>query len=224
MSGMSFEIAVMSRRSIRGFQNTEVPQDVLNKVFDIARWAPSNTNIQPWQTYVASGATRDALREKMMAAVKNGSPPNHDHKEPRRPIGQIWKDRRRECAAVLYHAMDISWEDKEARSAASFRNFELFDAPHVAFLCIDEAFGLSQAWDIGMYAQTLMLAMTANGLASCAQGTMGHHPEMVRDAFDLGPEVKVLFGLSFGYEDSSMKVNSAHTRRAALEDTVTFKC
>jgi nitroreductase len=223
MSEMSFEIAVMSRRSVRGFQNREVPQDVINKVFDLARWAPSNTNIQPWQTYVASGATRDALRGQMMAAVQNGSQPNHDHKEPRKPIRQVWKDRRRECAAVLYHAMDISWEDKQARSAASFRNFELFDAPHVAFLCIDEAFGLSQAWDVGMYAQTLMLAMTANGLASCAQGTMGHHPELVREAFDLGPEVKVLFGLSFGYEDTSMKVNSAHTERAALEDTVTFR-
>jgi len=223
MSEMSFEIAVMSRRSVRGFQNREVPQDVINKVFDLARWAPSNTNIQPWQTYVASGATRDALRGQMMAAVQNGSQPNHDHKEPRKPIRQVWKDRRRECAAVLYHAMDISWDDKQARSAASFRNFELFDAPHVAFLCIDEAFGLSQAWDVGMYAQTLMLAMTANGLASCAQGTMGHHPELVREAFDLGPEVKVLFGLSFGYEDTSMKVNSAHTERAALEDTVTFR-
>jgi hypothetical protein len=33
----------------------------------------------------------------------------------------------------------------------------------------------------------------------------------------------VLFGLSFGYEDTSMKVNSAHTQRAALEDTVTFR-
>ena len=223
MSEMSFEIAVMSRRSVRGFQDREVPQDVLNKVFDLARWAPSNTNIQPWQTYVASGATRDALRGQMMAAVQNGSQPNHDHKEPRKPIRQVWKDRRRECAAVLYHAMDISWDDKQARSAASFRNFELFDAPHVAFLCIDEAFGLCHAWDVGMYAQTLMLAMTANGLASCAQGTMGHHPELVREAFDLGPEVKVLFGLSFGYEDTSMKVNSAHTQRAALEDTVTFR-
>ena len=223
MSEMSFEIAVMSRRSVRGFQDREVPQDVLNKVFDLARWAPSNTNIQPWQTYVASGAARDALRGQMMAAVQNGSQPNHDHKEPRKPIRQVWKDRRRECAAVLYHAMDISWDDKQARRAASFRNFELFDAPHVAFLCIDEAFGLSQAWDVGMYAQTLMLAMTANGLASCAQGTMGHHPELVREAFDLGPEVKVLFGLSFGYEDTSMKVNSAHTERAALEDTVTFR-
>ena len=223
MSEMSFETAVMSRRSVRGFQDREVPQDVLNKVFDIARCAPSGTNIQPWQTYVASGAIRDALRKQMMAAVKNGSPPNHDYKEPRKAIGQVWKGRRRECAAVLYRAMDISWEDKEARSAASFRNFELFDAPHVAFLCMDEAFGLGSAWDVGMYAQTLMLAMTANGLASCPQGTMGHHPELVREAFDLGPEVKVLFGLSLGYEDTSMKVNSAHTQRAALEDTVTFR-
>ena len=88
---------------------------------------------------------------------------------------------------------------------------------------MDEGFGLSRAWDAGMYAQTLMLAMTANGLASCAQGTMAHHPELVRKAFDLGPEVKVLFGISFGYEDKTMRVNSAHTQRATIEDTVTFK-
>lgn len=223
MSKMSFETVVRSRRSVRGFKKREVPQDLLNKVFDIARWAPSGTNIQPWQTYVASGPTRDALREQMIAAVKNGSPPNQDYKEAQKPLGQVWKNRRRECAAVLYRAMNIPWEDKKARNAAAFRNFELFDAPHVAFICMDEGFGLSRAWDVGMYAQTLMLAMTANGLASCAQGTMAHHPELVRKAFDLEPEVKVLFGLSFGYEDTAMKVNSAHTERAAINDTVTFR-
>ena len=37
MSEMSFETAVKSRRSVRGFQNREVPQDILNKVFEIAR-------------------------------------------------------------------------------------------------------------------------------------------------------------------------------------------
>jgi nitroreductase len=52
---------------------------------------------------------------------------------------------------------------------------------------------------------------------------MGHHPDLVRAAFGLGPEVKVLFGISFGYEDTSMKVNEAITERAPLEDTVTFK-
>ena len=82
MSEMSFETAVKSRRSVRGFQRREVPQEVLNKVFDLARWSPSGTNMQPWQTYVASGAIRDTLREQMMTAVKNGSKPNQDHKEP----------------------------------------------------------------------------------------------------------------------------------------------
>ena len=179
--------------------------------------------MQPWQILVASGATRDLLREKMMAAVKDGLPPNQDFKSSGKPIGKLWKDRRRECAAVLYRAMDITWEDKKARGAAAFRNFELFDAPHVAFICSDEAFSLARAWDIGMYAQTLMLAMTANGLGSCAQGTMGHYPEFVREAFNLGEEVKVLFGISFGYEDKSMKVNTALTERSSIEDTVIFK-
>jgi len=45
----------------------------------------------------------------------------------------------------------------------------------------------------------------------------------VREAFGLGPEVKVLFGLSFGYEDTAMQVNRAYTERAPLHETVTFK-
>ena len=223
MSQMSFEEAVRSRRSVRGFLDRPVPQDVMEKVFDIARWSPSGTNMQPWQTFVASGELRDTLREQMMARVQSKVAPDQDHKDPKRSIGQIYKDRRRECAAVLYRSMGIDWEDKPARAAASFRNFELFDAPHVAFLCMDESFGLGSAWDVGMYAQTLMLAMTANGLASCAQGTMGHHPDLVREAFGLGPEVKVLFGISFGYEDPTMRVNKAHTERASLTETVTFR-
>lgn len=223
MSQMPFEEAVRSRRSVRGFENRSVPQELLDHVFDIARWAPSGTNIQPWQTYVASGALRDRLRDQMMERVRSKVPPNVDHKGTKSVMGQVYKDRRRECAAVLYRAMEIDWEDKPGRAAASFRNFELFDAPHVAFLCMDEAFGLGNAWDVGMYAQTLMLAMTANGLASCAQGTMAHHPDLVRDAFGLGPEVKVLFGISFGFEDLSMKVNDAQTERAPLGETVIFK-
>ena len=54
-------------------------------------------------------------------------------------------------------------------------------------------------------------------------GYMGHHPDLVREAFGLGDEVKVLFGISFGYEDVSMQVNKAHTERVPLTETVTFR-
>ena len=223
MTAMSLETAVRTRRSVRGFLPDPVPQETLNKVFELARWSPSGTNIQPWQVYVASGETRDALRAQFMQRAKDKHPANVDHQDSRGPIGEIWKTRRRECAAVLYDAMGVAWEDKPARAEVAFRNFELFDAPHVAFLCMNEVFGIGSAWDVGMYAQTLMLAMTANGLASCAQGTMAHHPDLVRNAFVLNDEVKVLFGISFGFEDPSMVVNTAHTSRAELEDTVVFK-
>jgi nitroreductase len=68
-----------------------------------------------------------------------------------------------------------------------------------------------------------MLAMTANGLASCAQGTMRNYPDLVREVFDLPPEMKVLYGLSFGYEDTNMSVNKAVTDRASVAENVRFR-
>lgn len=218
---MTLDDAVRSRRSVRGFLSNPVPAELLHKVFDLARWAPSGTNVQPWQVYVASGATRDALRTQFMERVANRVPAKPDHPEDGR-LGDPWRTRRRDCAKALYGAMDIAWEDKQSRAAASHRNFELFDAPHVAFVCINDAFGMQSAADVGMYAQTLMLAMTANGLASCAQGTMRHYPDLVRETFGVESEIKVLFGISFGYEDPSIPANGARTTRAELDESVVF--
>ena len=224
MQNSDFETVVKARRSIRGFLPDVVPQDILDKVFELARWSPSGTNIQPWETFVASGQTRDRLREAFIERARNKIPANPDHISSKKgKMGEPWKQRQRDCAAVLYDSMGVAWEDREARAKVGFRNFEIFDAPHVAFLCMNEHFGIGNAWDVGMYAQTLMLAMTANGLGSCAQGTMRHYPDLVRDAFDLGPEVKVLFGISFGFPDPNMQVNEAKTTRAPLLENVSFR-
>ena len=75
MTDMSLEAAVRARRSVRGFLPDPVPQETLDKVFDLARWSPSGTNIQPWQVYVASGATRDHLREQFMQRARTNTHP-----------------------------------------------------------------------------------------------------------------------------------------------------
>jgi nitroreductase len=222
MTDISLEEAVKGRHSVRGFLPDPVPQELLNKVFELAQWAPSGTNIQPWQVYVASGATRDALRTEFIHRAQTGQAPTLDYVDKGK-LGEPWRERRRDCAKALYSAMDIAWEDKEARQRASLRNFELFDAPHVAFLCMNEVFGVAAAADLGMYVQTLMLSMTAHGLASCAQGTMAHHPDLIRETFNLNPTIKVLFGISFGYEDPAVAANQARTVRAPLEESVVFR-
>ncbi len=219
---LTLEQAVRARHSVRGFLDTPVPQSVLEEIFELARWSPSGTNIQPWQVLVASGPLRDHLRAEMLRRIRDGEPQNPDHPDKGR-LGEPYRSRRRDCARVLYDAMGIEWEDKAGRSRAALRNFEMFDAPHVAFVCMDSSMGISAAVDVGMYAQTLMLAMSARGLGSCAQGTMRHYPDVVREAFGVGPEVSILFGISFGYPDPSIAANRARTIRADLAEHVTFR-
>lgn len=52
---------------------------------------------------------------------------------------------------------------------------------------------------------------------------MAHYPDLVRKTFDLDPAVKVLFGISFGYEDPSVSANKARTTRAPLSESVVFQ-
>ena len=73
-----------------------------------------------------------------------------------------------------------------------------------------------------MYAQTLMLAMTTYGISSCSQGTLRNYPDFVRETFGLPSEIKILYGISFGYEDPQVPANATRTERAPLEETVQF--
>lgn len=221
-SAEAFASLVRNRHSIRGFRPDPVPEELLQKVFEDARWAPSGTNVQPWHVLVASGATRDALRAGFLERFDAGVDQNRDHRSDGKTPG-VWMDRKRACARAMYGAMGIEWEDRPGRQRAARRNYELFDAPHVVFFGMHETFGLATAADIGIYAQTLMLSMTANGLASCPQGTLAAWPDFTREVFGLDPEIKILFGLSFGFEDPDMAVNTARTERATVAESVTFR-
>jgi len=220
---MSLEEAIRTRRSVRGFLNRPVDEETLKAVFDLAQWAPSNCNIQPWTALVASGALRDRIREQLMHNITNGVPPNPDYDYPDRFEG-AYRKRQVDCAVAMYSKMGIARDDTEGRMAATLRNFELFDAPHVAFIGMHKDFGTTVAVDVGMYAQTLMLVMTAYGIASCAQGSMRYYPDLVREAFGVDEEVRILFGISFGYEDPDVAANATRTKRAPLSENVTFKC
>jgi len=41
--------AIKGRRSIRAFKSKGIPKEIVEKLIDAARWAPSAGNIQPWE-------------------------------------------------------------------------------------------------------------------------------------------------------------------------------
>jgi nitroreductase len=214
--------AVYARRSVRGYLDKEVPQNVLNRIFEIAQQSPSNCNVQPWKVYVASGELKERLRKQMVENTVGAVPPNPDY-EYRGDFADEYRIRQVECAVALYSKMGIERGDKEGRMRAVLRNFEFFDAPYIAFIGMNPNFGTTVAIDVGMWAQTLMLTMVAFGLHSCPMGTMRNYPDMVRDAFDIQDGTKILFGISFGYEDPAVPANETRTTRDSISTNIVFK-
>ena len=51
---MDFEEVVVRRRSTRKFKEDPIPEQILNKVLETGRWAPSASNSQPWRFIVVT--------------------------------------------------------------------------------------------------------------------------------------------------------------------------
>jgi len=213
-----FEAIVASRRSVRAFRPDPVPLALIERVLTTAGQAPSNCNAQPWVVHIVSGAARDRMRTALMEAAASG---RSDPDIPRSDsyVGQ-YKARRISAAVALFEATGVGRHDDTARQQSFMRNFELFDAPHTAFLFMPRCFGMREAADVGMYAQTFMLALTTHGLGSCAQGAISHYSSVLRRELGVDEELACLFGISFGYPDEDHPSVAARTDRAPLSETV----
>ena len=214
--------AITSRRSVRGYLPDPVPAGTLEQVFEIAQQAPSNCNTQPWKVYVASGEVKDRLRDQFLERLDQGVAGQPDFSYVSTFEGE-YRQRQVDCAVALYNEMGIARNDKPGRLRAVRRNFELFDAPHIAFLGMDRNFGATISLDVGIYAQTLMLTMHAFGISSCAMGSMRTYPDLVREAFGLDDSTGILLGISFGYEDPDVDANRTRPVREPLANSVVFR-
>lgn len=218
---MSINTLLKQRHSCRSYLPKAVSEEVLKEIFTSAQNAPSNCNVQPWQVLVVSGEKKDALKNKLIQTVMQQKIPNPDFNWSIAYTGEH-RDRQFGSANALYSAMDIGREEKQKRQMAMLRNWAFFDAPHVAIFTLDKYLDIMGAVDMGIYAQTLSLALLEHGISSCMQGALGQFPDPIRDMFDLPEERGILFGMSFGYADEEAKVNTARTDRVALDQSVVF--
>ncbi|MCA8889468.1 MAG: nitroreductase family protein, partial [Parvularculaceae bacterium] len=61
MSQKTVSDIVKSRISTRAFLDTPVSDDDVRAILDIAKFAPSGGNVQPWRVHVVAGAARERL-------------------------------------------------------------------------------------------------------------------------------------------------------------------
>ncbi|MBZ4324271.1 nitroreductase [Streptomyces huiliensis] len=218
--GTYAEKLIRGRHATRAFRPEPVPEDTMRRIFSLAGTAPSNSNAQPWQVEVVSGA----VRQRLAGALRKA------HAERRTSVdfpysegmyAPVHKERRAAFGAALYGALGIGPDDHAARTAYDAESLSFYGAPHAAFLFVHGDGEARLAADVGAYLQTLLLAMTAYGVDSCPQGLLSFHADTVRAELGVTGG-KLLVGVSFGYADETAPVNRVRTERAPLEATTAF--
>jgi nitroreductase len=213
--------AVQSRRAVRGFTDEPVPTDVLERVLAAAAWAPSGSNIQPWRVYVVTGAPLACLKKVAVERVTAGAPwDEREFEMYPRDLKSPYGERRTAFGNERSSALGITREDWEARQRAAIGNWDCFGAPAALFCYVDRDLGRPQWSDLGMYLQTVMLLLRAEGLHSCPQMAWSQVRETVAEAVSPPDDLVLFCGMSIGYEDPA--VNYIRTGRAPLHETVTF--
>jgi nitroreductase len=213
--------AVASRRAVRGFTDDPVPAEALQRVLSTAARAPSSGNMQPWQIYVLTGAPLAELKKRAAERVAAGDP-GDEREYQMYPSGlkSPYRDRRLAAAEKRYAALGIPREDKRAWNEAVAANWDCFGAPVALFCYIGRGMGLPQWADTGMYLQTVMLLLRAEGLHSCPQMAWSVYRKSVADVVS-PPDGLILFcGMSIGFADTT--TSYARSDRASLTETVTF--
>jgi len=218
---MTFSDMLDSRYSCRAFTPQPVDSALLLRVFEKAQQSPSNCNVQPWQVLVASGEKKDILAQQLVQDVMQVQQPYPDFNWLPAYQGEH-RERQFGSANALYSALGIERQDKAKRQQAMLRNWQFFDAPHVAFFTMDKYLDIMGAVDLGIYAQTLSMLLYEEGVASCMQGALGQFPNPIKAMFKLPEERGILFGMSFGYADTQADANKARTTREPLTNSAVF--
>jgi len=216
----ALEAWLHARHSCRAFLPEAVERATIERILALAQRTASWCNCQPWLVAVTEGAGTERLRQALQRrAQQAGFTP--DFPFPREYQG-AYLARRREAGFQLYEAVGVARGDREAYRRQEMRNFQLFDAPHVAIVTTDEALGEYGAMDCGGYVANFLLAAQANGVATVPQASLAMYPEVLREVLGLPADRRVVCGISFGYADTAHPANSYRTRRAPQSETVTW--
>lgn len=213
--------AVRTRQSIRRFTDRPVLRETLERVLAAAANAPSGSNLQPWHIYVLSGARLAELKKRVaerVAADDHGDNCEFAIYPPE--IRSPYRERLAVLGERRYGALGIARDDAPARARARAENWNCFGAGTALFCYLDRDMPAPQWADAGIYLQTVMLLLRAEGLHSCTQVAWAEYHRSVAELISPPPERLLFCGMSIGFADPA----AVHPRipRAPLSETVTF--
>jgi len=215
--------AITSRRSVRAFLPDPVSRETIEQILALAARAPSGSNIQPWRVWVVSGAAKERLSQRLLAAHEADDP---SCQEEYRYYPDRWEEpylsRRRQLGLALYGLLGIAKGDTAAMQRQFGRNYSFFGAPVGLILTIDRAMNQGSWFDLGAFLQSILLAARGFGLDTCPQQAFARYHRLIRAELGIDEEQMIACGIALGHADPNAPENQLQTPRVPVAEFATF--
>ncbi len=203
---------ITTRQSIRAFLDRPVERQVLEEVLEAARWAPSYKNSQPWEVVVLTGSRKAALTAMLLDLFARDEPPTPDIPEP-----GAWPPAEQARIEELYRTraerFGIDLSDPAVIRKAKQANFAFYGAPVAVYLFQEGSLSDWSLFDLGLFAQSFMLAAHAKGLGSVPQAFATDYAAQTKEFLGIPAGKRLVLGLSVGYPDTAAPANALRTGR-----------
>ena len=219
------DAAITSRRSVRAFLPTAVPNEVVRQILATAARAPSGTNIQPWQVYVLTGSHLKQLSDAIQSAYNDPEiAKTHAEAYPYYPKEWVspYIERRRKIGWGLYGLLGITREDKDKMHHQHGRNYLFFDAPVGLIFSIDRVLEQGSWLDYGMFLQNIMVAARGRGLDTCPQAAFNPFHRVIHEQLQMSENEALVCGMALGYANPDAVENRLTTERESIDVWTTF--
>jgi nitroreductase len=201
---------MQKRKSAREFSDKKIPEEVLQRILEGARFAPSSKNTQPWKLSLIEGARLCALRKELCEQFDLGAQSRPDFSQN---LQELYRPRAIALGKSILTYKGITREDKEGRRQHDRANFDFFNAKQILVLSVAKEPNETTLMDLGIFAGYLMLAIENEGLACCPQVSVINYADSFRKILPELQEEKIAMVFPVGYPLENSHVNNFRSER-----------
>jgi len=218
--------AILARSSVRDFSSKPVPRETIMKIFEAATRSPSGGNAQPWEVFVATGATLERIRkvyqERYQAATGGPGRPG-GARGPGGPPPQPAYIQERMTTIRNERLRLLGLDPADPASGRVFMEWgaRLFGVPVLAVICMDRA--LSSNLDIGLFIQTVCLAAQGYRVESFIAGALVSHRDVLYRELGIPENLNIITGIGLGYPSPDAVINTYRSPRRPIQEVVRYK-
>ena len=211
--------AIRTRHSVRDFSSKPVPEETVMKILEASLRSPSGGNSQPWEVFVAGGATLERIRKVYQERSQSGTgapagPP---------PLPAKYQERMATIRNERLQLLGLDPADPASGKVFAEWQARLFGAPVVVIVCMDKALPASKSLDIGVFVQSVCLAALDCGVDSFIAGMLVSQPDVLRQELEIPEDLDIMIGIALGYPSPDSIINTYRSPRRTIQEVVRYR-